>query len=370
MVAGLVPSHHAIAVADIGDDGLTRWTVDVLSGVSVGPNVELKVFPAADGAVVVYRGVREGRSFTEAVLVDARGQIPGPAFEAGPAACATDDALAWMGHPSAGAANVLGLGWLAVGGRLPPTKLGSVPNERDPALVCGQKTVFALGDGEQDTTLTTSLVPSRAKPILRDRDFADEEREHDTFVVDDTLGLVRVGQSGSISLRDVGAEISPWHGLGARLTAADDVVAVDGDSETTTLIFTRDDDQGCDGPSAPSVHAIRFAKKTLSEASFDLAPSSCGRELGPFWTGSLGDSFVVAWVERASLRAPGDPPIAALVYRTISSGGLGELRRVARPSDEMVDAGCDKNRCYAVALVRPAPIDKQPGPVVVMAYPE
>jgi len=56
MVAGLLVSRGTVAVSDIGDDGLIRWTVDVLSGISGGPNVELHVFPARDGAAVVYRG--------------------------------------------------------------------------------------------------------------------------------------------------------------------------------------------------------------------------------------------------------------------------------------------------------------------------
>jgi hypothetical protein len=202
---------------------------------------------------------------------------------------------------------------------------------------------------------------------MKDRDFADEEREHDTFVVGDTLGLVRVGQSGTVSVREVGVELSPWRRLDAKLTSADDVVAADGDPDTTTLVYTRDDG-ACDGPGAPSVHAVQVSKKGPSEPSFDVAPAACDRDLGPFYTGTLGDTFVVAWVERALVRAPGEPPIVGLAYRTITGARLGELRRVPRPADEIVDAGCDDKRCYAAALVRRAP-DVQPGVVEVLAYP-
>jgi hypothetical protein len=379
MVAGLAPSRGVIAVENLGDDGAARWTVDVLSGISGGPNVELHVFPTTDGAAVVYRGRKGERQVTQAALVDASGRVSGPAFDAGPAACATDDALAWIERPSGGAARVLALPW----GKTTPAEILSVPAERDPALVCGTKTAFALGDGERDTTIATratAMVPTpqgspgaspRPRVIIRDRDFTDEEREHDTFVVGDALGLVRVGQSGSLSLREVGAEPSPWRHLGTKLTEADDVVAVDGDSEATTVVFTHDDGGGgCDGPSAPGVRTLRVSRKSPLDASFELAPAACGRELGPFWTGSVGEAFVVAWVERASVRGSGEPPIVGFSYRTITSAGLGELRRVARPSDEMVDAGCDKDRCYAVALVRPPQAaEPQAESVEVLAYP-
>jgi hypothetical protein len=367
VVAGLVTSRAAIAVTAIGDDGATRWTVDALTGISGGPNVELHVFPAADGAAVVYRGRREERPVTQAVLVDASGRVSGPAFDAGPAACATDDRLAWLERPSGGTIRVLGVPW----GRSTPEELAAIPSERDPSLVCGTKTVFALGDGEQDTTVATSPPgPSRAKIVMRDRDFSDEEREHDAFVVGDTLGLVRVGHSGSVSVRDVGAEVSPWRRLGVRLTETDDVVAVDGDSDATTVIFTRDDAEPCDGPGAPSVHALRLPSKAPSEQSFDVAPAVCDRELGPFWTGTVGAGFVVAWVERVSVRRQGEAPIVGLAYRTITSAGLGELRHLRRTSDEMVDAGCDKDRCYAAALARPAEAaDRQPEAVEIVAYP-
>jgi hypothetical protein len=352
MVAGLLVSRGTVAVSDIGDDGLIRWTVDVLSGISGGPNVELHVFPARDGAAVVYRGRRGDRAVMEAVLVDAAGHLSGPAVDAGAAACATDDALVWVERPHGGSARVLGLPW----GKSRSEELARVSPERDPALVCGNKTVFALGDGEQDTTIATwPVAQPRPRWVMRDRDFSDEEREHDTFVVGDTLGLVRVGQSGVVAVRDVGAEMSPWRHLGARLNEADDVVA---------------DEAGCDGPGAPSVHALHVEKRTGSEQSFELAPAPCDRELGPFWTGSIDKAFVVAWVERASVRAAAEPPIVGLAYRTITSAGLGELSRVSRPSDEMVDAGCDKDRCYAVALVRPrGAVEMLPEAVEVVAYP-
>ncbi len=372
VVAGLVVSRGAIAVRSIGADRAILWTVDALSGISAGPNVELHVFPTGTGAAVVYRGRRGERPVTLAVFVDATGRVSAPAFEAGPGACATDGALAWIDRPSGGAAHVVGLPWE----RSVPVELLGVPADRDPAIFCGSKTVFAFGEGEQDTTVATqaAIAPAeprgRAKTVMRDRDFSDEERQHDTFVVDDTLGIVRLGQSGSVSVREVGSEISPWRRLGTKLGEADDIVAVDGDSEVTSVVYTHDDGGLCDGPSAPSVHTLRAPRSSSPEASLELAPAACDAELGPFWTGSVGQGFVVAWVERAAVRPKDAPPISGYAYRTITSAGLRELHRVPRPSDEMVDAGCDKDRCYIVSLVRPPEVTEwRPEPVEVLVYP-
>ncbi len=57
-------------------------------------------------------------------------------------------------------------------------------------------------------------------------------------------------------------------------------------------------------------------------------------------------------------------------YVLIAGDAPGELHRIARPADDIVDAGCDDARCYAVALVRGAAEDgTSPEAVTVLAYP-
>jgi hypothetical protein len=165
--------------------------------------------------------------------------------------------------------------------------------------------------------------------------------------------------------------VSPWRRITTRIAEADDVVAVDGDTEASTLVFTRDEEPaGCDGPAAPSVHALRLPRSAAREQSFELAPAACDREVGPFWTGTVRKGFVVAWVERASARLPTQAPITGLAYRIVTASGPGELRRVALASDDIVDAGCDLERCYAVALARPAGASEERAEAVqVIAYP-
>jgi hypothetical protein len=347
VLGGVVVSRETVALTALDEHGGARWTVDVLSGVS-SEAAELRAFPSADGIAIVYRGKREGRPVTEAVAVTIDGRLSGPVMEAGALACATDSALAWIAPSKGGSSRVMSVPW----GWGPVSDLSVVPPERDPMLVCGTRTIFALGDGERDTT--ASLLPSatpRANIVMRERDFSDEEREHDTFVVDDVLGLVRVGQSGTVAVRELGSDgVGPWHRSLGRLHEGDDIVAVDGDRDVSIIVFTSDDSSGCDGPGAPSVHALYLSQTPPAERIVDLAPAACGEDVGPFWTGAVGGSFVVGWVERASVRSPGDRPIRGFAFRTMASGALGELRHLSRPANEMVDAGCDKDHCYAVAL--------------------
>jgi hypothetical protein len=346
MLAGLVAARGAVAVTALDDRGKSTWSVDVLSGVS-STNAELRAFPAGDGVVVVYRGRREGRSVTEAVAVSSDGSVSGPVIEAGPLACATDGALAWVTLSKGGPSRVMSAPW----GWGPISDLSLVPPDRDPMLVCGARTIFAFGDGERDTTIVRLPGAQGPSVVMRERDFRDDERQHDTFVTGDTLGLVRVGQSGAVSVREIGSEsVGPWHPFVARLLEGDDVVAVDGDRNASIVVFTKDDGGGCDGPGAPSVHALYRSNEPEVERKFDLAPAECGTDAGPFWTGAVGGSFVVGWVERASTRTPGEAPIRGFAFQTIAATGVGELRRLSRPADEMVDAGCNKDHCYAVAL--------------------
>jgi hypothetical protein len=369
MVAGLVAARGVIALTFLGSDGMTRWTVDLLSEVTWSGNTELRAFPSDGGAVVVYRGLRRGQSVTQAVRVDAKGKVLGPEFTAGGAACATDAALAWIEGSKSGGGHVN----VALWGQEKPRTLLTIPSEREPALVCGSRRVFALGEGEQDLTVTVGGADAvETKVVLRDRDFPDEEREHDTFALDDTLGVVRVGKSGAVAIREIGLDglSSSWRRLTTRLEEADDVVAVDADADAFSVIFTRDDSSACDGPGASTIRALRASRVGTEEQTMDLSTGECGREVGPFWTGAPSGSFVTAWAERSSKRDPKAPPIAGLAYRVFTRGGLGELKRVARPSDEMVDAGCDKERCYAVALVRgPGTDEMQPEIVQSIAYP-
>jgi len=347
MVAGIAPARDSVAVTRLGSLSGRSFTVDAWHGVTAGANAELHAFPTPDGVVVVFRGRRDGTPVLEAVVVTEAGAVSKP-VGAGAAACATDDAMSWIRRGDDGASTV----FYAPLSLTRVSELFAVPAERDPMLVCGARTIYALGDGERDTTV--SLVPSdapRSVVAMRERDFKDEEREHDTFVVKDTLGLVRIGQSGSVALREIAGEsVGAWHRFAANLTEADDVVAVDGAEDASLVVFTRDEPGACDGPGSPSVHALILTESTSTERVVDLQAAECRTELGPFWTGAVAGSFVVGWVERVVASGSGRPRVAGLSYRMLGSTGPSEPHRFERSGEEMVDAGCDKDRCYTVLL--------------------
>jgi hypothetical protein len=350
LMAGIVASRGAVVAVRAADRETKGWTVDAITGVGVTANVELRTFPSGDGIALVYRGRREGRSVTEAVTVSAQGKVSAPLPDVSTAACATDDALVWISRAEGGTSRVSSVPWSLS----PVAALLTLPSERDPMLICGNKTVYVLGDGERDTTaaLLGGGAP-RTSVVMRERDFGDEEREHDPFAVDDSLGLVRIGQSGSVSIREVGAgSAGSWRRLATKLTEADDVVAVDGDAQSSLVIFTRDDGAGCDGPAAPSVHALYVPKAGEAERVVDLAPAECDKELGQVWTGAIGGSFVAGWGEHASAPRPGEPKVTGLTYRTLGSAGAEGPHHVRLAADEIVDAGCDKDRCYAALLAK------------------
>jgi hypothetical protein len=359
-VAGWSKGRDALVVKRLGDAG-ELWSVDAISGIDAGANAEVRVLPLGSGVVATARGVRGGGAVTEAVAVTAAGSVSGPTIAVGAAACATDDALGWIATSRGGVFRVRSVPVALA----PVADLYSISAERDPMLVCGSHSFFALGDGENDTTLEFSEgAPPHAKVVMRERDFADEEREHDTFVFGDTLGLLRVGQSGSLSIRRVKAgEWGEWRRVTARLEPNDEVVAVDGDAQSSLIVFTRDD-TGCDGSAASSIHAFGIGREL--ERPVDLAPGECGKEKGPFWTGAIAGRFVTAWVDRNSTPKEDEPRVLGISYRAFSLESAGELVHVTRAADAIVDAGCDDSRCYAVALARSSDGSSR---LEVIAYP-
>jgi hypothetical protein len=70
---------------------------------------------------------------------------------------------------------------------------------------------------------------------------------------------------------------------------------------------------------------------------------------------------------------PSLAPVSGFAYRTLDAPpapSQGAVRRVDLAADDLVPAGCDRSRCYAVALVRPPGADgMQPEAVRVIPYP-
>jgi hypothetical protein len=372
VVAGLVAAEGIVRVAGLAD-GRAMWTADALHGVAWAPDAELRLQPAADGVAVLWRGLRDGKTIRTLALLGPHGEPRGAPTEVGAMCCVTADGLAWIGPHASGPTRVRARRWSEPDAR----DVVVLPPNRDPSLVCGDHVVVVLGDGDDDLTAST-LVPGDAVAgppivVLRDTDFGDEEREHQAYSIGDDLGLVRVGASGALAMREVprGGAPGPWHRLKHGLSDDDDMVTLDGDAAASLLVVTHDADNHCAGvgSTSESVRAIRVDRKTGEESLFDLAPADCDRSRGPFWIATAPDGPVVAWVERRTALPPKAPPIAGMAFRVLGADGV---RRglLEQPADALVEGGCDERGCSAVALVRePGSDGMQPAPIRVFGYP-
>lgn len=373
VVAGLVAAEGIVRVVALSG-GRVAWNADALHGVRWTPDADLRVQPADDGVVLVWRGAIDGKAGRTAVVLGARGEARGEPFSIGTAWCATSGAIAWVDPRRAAPARVLARRWADA----QASPVATVPPDRDPGLVCGDRVLTVLGDGDDDLT-ATRLTPGEAgKPseavILRQADFGgDEEREHHVYSVGDDLDLVRVGASGSVACREVrsAGTPAPWRRLEHAIAADDDVVAVDGDATETLIVTTHGTDQDCPDVSATatSVHALRIDRSTGAESVLELAPADCDRSPGPFWIAAApGAAVATAWVERRAKLPPRAAPIDAVVFRVLRPDGV-RAGRVDVVADAVADAGCDERGCMLAALVRPPGGDgMQPGPIRVLGY--
>lgn len=368
-VAGLEAAARAIRVQRISDKGATVASRTVLDGVAWSPESELKVVPAGGGIAVTWRGLRGGKLVRHLVVLGPDLAPKGEPIDVTAASCATRDALFHTDGK-----RVYARPW--AGG---PTRT-ELPKDNDAALVCGASRAFALLDEEDGTSLVVlgadAGVP--VMPLLRESEFGDDDqRERAEYTVGDDLGVVRLGVSGAIAMREVRAgALGPLRKLKTSIARDDDVVAVDASPRALVIVYTEDVSEACPKEGGASmtgstrVKALRVDRATLEESTLELSPGTCGREVGPFFTAALGDAVSVAWVERTPVAGKARAPIAGLAHRRVpAAGSASELARIEQPADALVDAGCDGARCYAVALERRAGMDAMvPGLPRVLRY--
>jgi hypothetical protein len=372
VVAGLVASEGVVRVMGVGN-GAPTWSADALRDVSWAPDAELRLQATPTGLALVWRGPHAGKTARTMVLLGPRGEPLGGS-EIGSAFCVTADGLAWIDPRASGPARVLARRWSDPA----PHEVASVSPDRDPALVCGDHVAVVVGDGDDDVTAAAFMPGDSAAPaptvVVRDADFGDDdEREHDAYSVGDDLGLVRVASSGALAMRELSRTggATAWRKLKHTLAADDDVVAVDGDADSTLVVFTRDADDACPGigSTAVSVRALRIDRKSGVESLLDLAPADCERSPGPFWIAPSPAGPTIAWVERTTKLPPKAAAIAGAAFRLVGADGV-RAGRIDQRADALVDGGCDARGCSVAALLRPPDGDgMQPEPIGVFTYP-
>jgi hypothetical protein len=305
------------------------------------------------------------------VRLAADGTVAGEPARVGAAACTTASSAAWVERGAGGAWAVNGLS----GSRASASTLFTVSEDRDPVLLCAERTVFALGDGDDDVTLQwagSAGAPASAR-VIGPRDFrGDDERLHEGYAAGDTVGVVRIGTGGSVAVREVSdGHASSWRRLTHRLAESDDVDALDADPTVGVLAFSRDANPDGEGKGAGVVDALVWGRAPGgAEGSWKLADADPQAVRGPFASGAVSGGVAVAWVERGVEERKASESPVRLAYRLVALAGPGPLGRVDGPFVDILDAGCDGARCYAVGF-RPSSDDGgAPGATLdVIAYP-
>jgi hypothetical protein len=371
VVAGLVAAEGTVRLVGLAESG-QLWSADALHGVGWAPDAELRLQATVGGISVFWRGLRDGKATRALALLGPRGEPRGQPIEVGPAFCATADGAAWVAPHTTGPTRIRARRWA----ESEWSEVLSVPSERDASLVCGDRNVIVLEEGEDDLS-ATAFTPgdTTAEPpavVMRDNDFHDDEHEHDAYSIGDDLGLVRVAASGAVAIREASHGRSPgaWRNLEHPLSGDDDVVAVDGNASATFIVVTRGVESACPDSrsTSESVRVLRVDRQTGRDSIEDIAAPDCERLRGPFWIGQAPAGAVVAWVERLTAAAPKSPAISGVGLRVLTDGV--RAGRIEQQADAFANGGCDERRCSAAALVRePGTDGMRPAPIRVFGYP-
>ncbi len=369
VIAGLDVPAKAIRVQRIDTNDVVTSERTVFEGVAWSPESELHVAPAGRGVLVTWRGLRGGRLVRQALLLGPDLVPNGDVTVITSAPCATRDALWFQDGPVVRARPWSGAAYKR-----------ELPRDEDVALLCGEHRAFALLDDESGTS---ALVlgpgpPTRPISVLKDSDFGDDEaREHAEYAVDEDLGVVRLATSGAIAVREIKDGVpTALRRLTTIVPDDDDLVALAASRRIIVVVFTEEVGEACPGSgsgavvSSARVKALRIDRTSFEESVVELSPGACGREVGPFFAGALGDDVSVAWVERLPIKGQSRAPIASFAHRrVVAAGPLAALVRLDQGADALTFAGCGDAQCYGAALVRRAGMDAMvPGMARVIRY--
>lgn len=383
LVAGLDVAAKAIRLQRIGTKEEILADTTVFDGLKWSSEADLKMAPVGPGVALTWRGKRNDKLVRQMLLL---GQDLAPTSDVTDVAagsCTTRDAV-WFTDGR----KVSSKPWSG------PVHRVTLVKDDDATLVCGAHRAYALLDEDEGVALWSlggedapdSSAPDAGKklgvrgptPFFPDTEFGDDElRERAEYTVGDDLGVVRVAASGNVAIREVKEGVpGALRRLDKKIPHDDDVVAVDASPRAVVIVFTEDASQGCASDGGADAARTKVMAMRVDRASgkpeeiVELSPGTCGHEVGPFFTGVLGDDVSVAWVERVSAIGKARAPIAGLAHRVVTpAGALPAFGMIEQPADALVDAGCDASKCYAVALARKPGADNMvPGYARVLRY--
>lgn len=382
IVVGLDAAAHKLRLVDVSYTGKVRYRVDVMSDVEWSDDAVLRVTSSGREHVVVYRGTVGNKRGAHASLVDASGKVERVAEAISATHCVAGDVVTML-EPKTKRVTMLSLRSRQRRTFVPRTR------DRDLSLFCDAREALLLGEGESDfsaeplpVTDVSSLVDAgseRVTPLRGDLALVFSERELGTeareqvalFSRDGAAGFLRVGRDNDLMFRSLSkGELSAVVRVKEKLGQDEDVVHADGTMQSLVLVALRDTERTCDaGVASAEARALEVTVAGGSAAWIDLAPASCTREHGPFFSGILaGGTPFVYFAERSKQSNKTIAPVTALAYRAFRPGET--TRVVSVSADGIVDAGCRGNKCYTVALARPAGSDdSRPEPIRVIAIP-
>lgn len=362
IVAGLDVPAKAIRVQRLDDKGAIVADGVAFDGVKWSSDSELKLAAGGGAIAVTWHGLRQEKLVRQLVMLGADLSKKLDPTEVSSAYCATKDGV-WF-------ANDLVATTRSWNGE---KEQFSLPKDKDASLYCGAHRAFGVIEEEELTSIVPLAADAGAPVVMmREADFGeDDQRELSEYNVGDELGVVRLAISGAVAVRET---TGPLHALKSTIGRDDDVVAVDATSKVVVIVYTEDVSSSCphegnDTPVSTRVRALRIDRATFEESTVELSPGGCGAEIGPFFTGPLGDGVSVAWALRASGLGRARAPIVGLSHARVALGAAPALAKIDQAADALVDAGCDGAHCYAAALVRKTEDDPMsPGYVRVLRW--
>jgi hypothetical protein len=314
------------------------------SGFSVG---ELRINAHdTEGAFLTWRGMRGEKPVGWLVRL---GPTLAPVGETIPvpiSSCATRDAIWFTDGAEATSRSFSGAKSTVV-----------LPKDSDSGLLCGNDRAYALLGDEDRSAILPLGSGGTPLDVYRDKDFSDEEREVAEYTVGEDVGFVRVGASGALALRELRAgTLGPIRKLKTSIGKDDDLVGVDASPEFLSVVYARDASANCpaaenaEAPVATKLLALRVRRDTFEESTVEIATGKCGVDMGPLFSGAVGKSISLAWLEGAAAAGKARAPIVGLAHTKLGPNGAANVERFERNFDAIIDAGCDATRCYAVAL--------------------
>jgi hypothetical protein len=367
VVAGLDVPSKAIRVQRIDAKDAVVADRIVLDDVKWSTDADLKLAAGGDAVALTWHGLRENKLVRELVMLGSDLTKKLEPTEVSSAYCATKDAV-WFANDTVATSRA----WNGEKARFP------LPKDKDSSLYCSARRAFGVIE-EEDKTSILPLVHDAGTPVvmMKDGDFGeDDQRELSEYNIGDDVGVVRLALSGAIAIRETSdGGAGALHKLKSTVGADDDVVAVDATSKEIVIVYTQDVSSSCpktegnETPVSTRVQALRVDRATFEESTVELSPGRCGAEVGPFFTGPVGEDVSVAWVERGSGLGKARAPILGLAHVAVTLGGTPALARIDQVADAIVDAGCDGTHCFAAALVRRDDADAMsPGYVRVLRW--